>query len=107
MYIYTPVYVVPVAISGQLWESIFSSTNTVESGSLSYAPVHCACELLGDSPVSDSHLTVGAVGFQTQAATSGFLLSFKWIPYCQSWTASSFTSEASHQPMNLSLLSYH
>lgn len=41
-------------------------------GLLLFALVHCACELLGDSPASNSHLTVGAVEFQTQATTSGF-----------------------------------
>lgn len=30
VYIYTRVYVVRVAIGGQLWESVFSSTNRVE-----------------------------------------------------------------------------
>lgn len=66
------VYFLHSRVSWQ-WESTFSSTSSGEFPvSLLLAPVPCACELLGDSRVSNSHLTVGAVVFPTQATTSGF-----------------------------------
>jgi hypothetical protein len=103
--IYTLVCGVLVAITGQLWDCVFSSW-ILESGSL----VICTGALYMWAPGWFSCLP-----FSSHCRNSGVTDTsyYIWLFFssgfhnCQSWIASSFTTKASHQPMNLSLLFCH